>query len=195
MAEADIDAVSAVRIGGWRTAYRGLMPQAYLDALSVPEDARLRRERFARRRPEVWELVADRDGEVAGWLAVGPAEDPGTAPAQDPGTTPAEDPRTVPDGAESRGAAPGSRLPVAELMALYVAPDLIGTGIGRTLLDAGTARARAHGYGAMSLWVVRGNARAERFYRRAGFAPDGAVAMSDVAGWRVPEDRYRRRLA
>lgn len=122
--------------------------------------------------------MADRDGEVAGWLAAGPAREPELPPA---------------DG-ESGAGAPGARLPTAELMALYVAPGLIGTGIGRALLDAGTARARARGFGAMYLWVVRGNVRAERFYRRAGFAPDGAVAASDVAGRRVPEDRYRRRL-
>ncbi|MFK0291177.1 GNAT family N-acetyltransferase [Streptomyces sp. NPDC090442] len=174
MTEADVDAVAEVRVRGWQSAYRGLMPPAYLAALSVAEDADRRREWFARRRPEAWELVAERSGGVVGWLAAGPARDPDLAPGR----------RELPSG----------RAPVAELLALYVAPPLIGTGVGRALLDAGTAGARARGFGALSLWVVRGNARAQRFYERAGFAPDGAERSEDVAGRRVPELRYRRPL-
>ncbi|MEW1657397.1 GNAT family N-acetyltransferase [Streptomyces sp. NPDC093707] len=174
MAEADVDAVAAVRVRGWQAAYRGLMPPAYLDAMSVAEDAGRRREWFARRRPEVWELVAERDGEVVGWLTAGPSRDADLAPGE--------------------GELAKARPPAAELMALYVAPSLIGTGIGRALLEAGTDRARARGFGALYLWVVRGNARAQRFYERAGFMPDGAEQADDVAGWRVPELRYRRPL-
>lgn len=31
----DCDRVSEIRVRGWQSAYRGLMPQSYLDALSV----------------------------------------------------------------------------------------------------------------------------------------------------------------
>ncbi|MGG2459658.1 GNAT family N-acetyltransferase [Streptomyces sp. RGM 3693] len=186
MAEGDVDAVSAVRVRGWQAAYQGLMPQAYLDAMSVAEDARQRREWFARRRPEVWELVAERAGEVIGWLAAGPTRDP--ALTREPAYA-----RHV-ELPLRQGELSDDRRPAAELMALYVAPARLGTGIGRALLDAGTARARARGYGALYLWVVQGNARAQRFYERAGFAPDGAQEAYDVGGWRVPELRYRRPL-
>ncbi|MFF0624268.1 GNAT family N-acetyltransferase [Streptomyces sp. NPDC004296] len=186
MAEADVDAVSAVRVSGWQAAYRGLMPQAYLDAMSVAEDARKRREWFARRRPEAWELVAERAGEVIGWLAAGPARDADLTRE----AVPTGDAELPSEERESTA----DRRPAAELMALYVAPALLGTGIGRALLDTGTARARARGYGALYLWVVHGNARARRFYERAGFAPDGAQEAYDVGGWRVPELRYRRTL-
>lgn len=43
--------------------------------------------------------------------------------------------------------------------------------------------------------MVRGNTRAERFYERAGFTPDGAEEAHDVGGSSVPELRYRRSLA
>ncbi|WP_326617349.1 GNAT family N-acetyltransferase [Streptomyces decoyicus] len=174
MTEADIDAVSAVRVRGWQAAYRGLMPQAYLDAMSVAADAERRRSWFARRSPEVSDLVAERDGDVVGWACVGPARDPDIAP-----------------GAEEL---PAPAPTAGELLALYVAPGLIGTGVGRTLMAAGTARARAHGYRTLYLWVVRGNTRAQRFYERAGFAPDGAEEAYEVGGRSVPELRYRRPL-
>ncbi|GAA2310186.1 GNAT family N-acetyltransferase [Streptomyces caniferus] len=174
MTEADIDAVSAVRVRGWQAAYRGLMPQAYLDAMTVAADAERRRSWFGRRSPEVADLVAERDGEVVGWACVGPARDPDIAPG------PLE--------------LPAPRPTAGELLALYVSPVLIGTGVGRALLAAGTARARASGYLALYLWVVRGNTRALRFYERAGFVPDGAQEAYEVGGRSVPELRYRRPL-
>ncbi|MGP8297759.1 GNAT family N-acetyltransferase [Streptomyces inhibens] len=175
MTEADIEAVSAVRVHGWQRAYRGLMPQAYLDAMSVAADAERRRSWFGRRSPEVSDLVAERDGEVVGWACVGPARDPDIAPAA--------------------GELPAPRPTAGELLALYVAPGLIGTGIGRALLSAGTTRARASGFHTLYLWVVRGNSRAQRFYERAGFVPDGAEEAYEVDGSSVPELRYRRCLA
>lgn len=39
----DCDRVAVIRIGGWRSAYRGLIPQSYLDALDVAQDAERRR--------------------------------------------------------------------------------------------------------------------------------------------------------
>lgn len=93
----------------------------------------------------------------------------------------------------SRGVA-RPRPTAGELLALYVTPTLIGTGIGHTLLTAGTTRARTHGFHTLYLWVVRGNTRAQRFYERAGFTPDGAEESYDVGGSSVPELRYRRSL-
>ena len=55
---------------------------------------------------------------------------------------------------------------------LYVAPEAIGTGVGRSLLDAVKAD---HPEG-LSLYVFAENARARRFYEAAGFA---LVAQSD----------------
>lgn len=174
MTEADIAAVSAVRVRGWQAAYRGLMPQESLDAMSVAADAEQRRSWFGRRSPEVSDLVAERDGAVVGWVCVGPARDPDIAPG----------PREL--------SAP--RPTAGELLALYVTPGLIGTGVGRALMAAGLARARASGYRALYLWVVRGNTRAQRFYERAGFVPDGAQEAYEVGGRSVPELRYRRPL-
>ncbi|MEV0915125.1 hypothetical protein AB0I93_12770 [Streptomyces sp. NPDC049967] len=57
----DCEAVSAVRVRGWRSAYAGLMPQAYLDAMSVAEDAERRRGFFTEGN-EVVNVVAERAG-------------------------------------------------------------------------------------------------------------------------------------
>ncbi|HEU5037475.1 MAG TPA: GNAT family N-acetyltransferase [Nocardioides sp.] len=55
-----------------------------------------------------------------------------------------------------------------ELYALYTRAAYWGTGLGQTLWE--TVRPD----GACSLWVLEANARAQGFYRRNGFTPDGS---------------------
>jgi len=57
---------------------------------------------------------------------------------------------------------------VEELTTLYVVSSAQGTGAGQSLLDAVLEDRPA------SLWVAADNPRAEAFYRRNGFRPDGA---------------------
>ncbi|MEV6957929.1 GNAT family N-acetyltransferase [Streptomyces sp. NPDC051207] len=158
MTRADCEGVAEVRVRGWQSAYRGLMPQPYLDALDVAEDAARRRALLARGDARVVDLVAELDGEITGWAAHGPYRD-GDGTARD-----------------------------AELYALYVRPDRIGQGIGRALLAESVRRCA--GRGRMLLRVLRDNARARRFYERAGFRADGAEEAFEAAGVAVPEVRY-----
>ena len=69
---------------------------------------------------------------------------------------------------------------------LYVAPEALGTGVGRGLLDAVTARRP----GGLSLHVFARNERARRFYEAAGFV---LVAEGDGRDneERTPDCTYR----
>jgi GNAT superfamily N-acetyltransferase len=72
MTEDDIDAVAALRVRGWRGAYAGILPAAYLAAMSPEDDAARRRARFGAD-PE--NLVAvDARGTVTGWACHGRGE-------------------------------------------------------------------------------------------------------------------------
>jgi GNAT superfamily N-acetyltransferase len=69
----DADAIERIRVRAWRVAYRHVFPPAELDAM--PIDASRWRERLAEP-PSGWTtLVADRDGEVVGFTALGPSRD------------------------------------------------------------------------------------------------------------------------
>jgi GNAT superfamily N-acetyltransferase len=73
---ADAPAMGRVHVRAWQAAYRGHMPDGYLDGLRVSDRAAhwegaLRREDL----PGVI-LVAERAGEVIGFAAVGPSRDP-----------------------------------------------------------------------------------------------------------------------
>jgi L-amino acid N-acyltransferase YncA len=163
MTEADITAVSAIRVAGWKAAYAGVIPQSYLDDMAVETDAEQRRRRYTRSPEGVTDLVAvDERSDVVGWACVGPSR----------GT----------EGSSATG----------ELYALYVHPGLIGTGIGRTLLSAVHTRAAAAEFSTLLLWVIKDNPRARRFYELAGYAADGATEADDYDGVPVYEVRYRR---
>lgn len=76
-----------------------------------------------------------------------------------------------------------------EVMAIYAHPDNWSTGMGRALLPAAVAALDRR---PVVLWVLEVNARARRFYERAGFRPDGGRQPADMPGGVVlPEIRYR----
>ena len=58
-----------------------------------------------------------------------------------------------------------------EVFALYVLPEYWGTGVAQELMRA--ARKELAGYPKIALWMVKGNARANRFYEKCGFRPTG----------------------
>lgn len=71
---------------------------------------------------------------------------------------------------------------VGDLMALHVDPAHQGRGIGGRLHDAGLEILTRHGFSSFVLWVLEGNERAMRFYRRRGWKHDGE-RVEDVGGF------------
>jgi GNAT superfamily N-acetyltransferase len=161
----DAEAVAAVHVRSWQSAYRGLIPDAYLDALSV------------RRRREIWSrILAEADPprtgafvlqeglDVIGFIHVAPTRDD-DLPAS-----------------------------IGEVTALYVAPSAWGVGGGRQLLDTAKASLKAAGFEAAALWVLETNLAARRFYVRQGWAPDGARKVDDRGDMVLLEARYSTTL-
>jgi len=66
---ADGPAIAALHTASWRDAYRGLLPDAYLDTDVVAEHAALWQERFAATdaASSVVTVVAEHEGEVVGF--------------------------------------------------------------------------------------------------------------------------------
>lgn len=186
--------IAAVQRETWFAAYEGVIAPEVIDRVTVPDDGARIRQSF-RTRPWQRMLVAvDPDagdsgtgdpgspapgapasGAIVGYASFGPETDVLNAPWPHPLTA---------DGEGGR---------VAELYALYVRPAWWSTGTGRALMEKVLARSAAAGYRSITLWVLRDNQRARRFYDRAGFAPDGATNVLTGLGG-VHEVRYRRDL-
>ena len=74
---ADAGAIANVHVASWRTTYTGIVAQAYLDALSIDERTAAWARRLSnasRSRSEIF--VAERSGEVVGFAAGGPRQNP-----------------------------------------------------------------------------------------------------------------------
>ena len=72
-----------------------------------------------------------------------------------------------------------------DLDQLYVAPDRLGEGIGRRLLE----RAKERSPDGLTLFTFQVNDRARRFYERNGFVAD-AFGDGSANGERQPDVRY-----
>jgi len=73
---ADAEALSVAHVRAWQEGYRGLMPQDYLDGLTVAGHLTGWQERLANPREGSRLLVATVDEQVAGFAVFGPARDP-----------------------------------------------------------------------------------------------------------------------
>ena len=82
-----------------------------------------------------------------------------------------------------------------ELCALYVDPDRFGEGIGLALMTEAYDALRTSGFRDAWLWVLSGNERAARFYRRHGWSADGTHRRAAVWGIEIGEIHFRRPLA
>jgi GNAT superfamily N-acetyltransferase len=183
---ADAAQIAAVMQASWRAAYQGIFAPEVIGRVTANDGGARVRQSF-RTRPWQKTFVAvpspqpqdgrERDAAdgIVGYAFFGPEQDVLGAPWPHP---------LSPEGQQGQ---------VAELYALYVHPAWWSTGTGRALMDRVLDTASAAGYSSVRLWVLRDNARARRFYERAGFAPDGASHTLEGLGG-VTEIRYRRAL-
>ena len=69
-------------------------------------------------------------------------------------------------------------------------------GAGRVLCDQALLDARERECAAITLWTLKANDSARRFYECLGYAPDGAERSSArLTGFPMHEMRYRKTIA
>jgi GNAT superfamily N-acetyltransferase len=161
----DAAAIADLHVRSWRTAYRGIVPDAILDGLSVEARHESWTKAIGRASTEpstetrVW--VIEEGGVVRGFAETRPARD---------------------------GAAPGT----GEVHAIYLAPEAWRRGLGRRLLSRAADDLLARGFTPVILWVIEANTNARQFYEHLGWRPDGARQPIDFDGVPVDEIRYQR---
>lgn len=156
----DAPGIAAVHVAAWRSAYAGILDEAYLASLS---EARLAA--FYHR------AILDRRGGHAVFVATAGGSD---LPADRAG------PEAAIIGFASGGRARRRGLAEGEVETLYVLDDYRERGVGRRLMRAMAAHLRAIGCNSALVWVLASNPSCY-FYRRLG----GRQVMNDsllVAG-------------
>jgi ribosomal protein S18 acetylase RimI-like enzyme len=160
----DADAVGEVHVRAWQSAYRGVMPDDYLDGLQAQDHATRWREHLIAPSSDGELLVVVDGHRVVGFASLGPAFD-SDAPSD-----------------------------IGQLYAINLDPDVWGRGLGRALLSVATDRLRELGYVEAVLWVVPDNQRARRLYESEGWSDDDLRRDDEVFGVVVSAMRYRRLL-
>jgi GNAT superfamily N-acetyltransferase len=187
---ADAAQIALVHVRSWQSAYRGLMPQAYLDGLDPAQ-------RVGR-----WELVlAEAEAEAEAGAGAGGKVGDGAEVGTGAGAG-----RTGVLVADVRGTLLGfasyspsrdddaDQRQVGEIGAIYLLPGAWSQGIGRRLMDAALACLAEVGFSQATLWVLDSNARARRFYEAGGWSADGAREVDESRGFLLAQMRYRRSL-
>ncbi|MFN2586670.1 MAG: N-acetyltransferase family protein [Actinomycetota bacterium] len=141
---ADAPGIARVHVASWNAAYRGVIADDALDALT--EESLTPEWRAEIEQPPLpgATVTVVEDGAVIGYARYGPARDDDL----DPGST-------------------------AEVYGFYLHPQHWGRGAGRRLMAHVVDDLRARGFRTGVLWVVQANERAQAFYRALGFEPDG----------------------
>ena len=140
--------------------YRGFAPAGWQPP---PPAAEVDRLRDLLAGADLWCLVAERDGAVAGHTAFLPA-------AQ--AIHPIDEPQ------------------LAHVRALFVRPGHWGTGLARQLHSAALEAAAARGYTAMRLFTPADQGRARRFYEREGWILHAEPSFEAALGLFLVEYRY-----
>ena len=160
----DAPAIAVVHVDSWRSAYRDLMPAATLAALSVSERQANWANSITKGIPTV--LVAERNNNLVGFLAMGPSRDT------------------------------DAQAGTLEILVHYVAPSSWSQGAGRALCQACYSFARAQAAPLISLWVLLGNSRARKFYSSVGFCEQSGISRPyERDGVTLQQVRYVQPIA
>ena len=165
----DAQAIEALRVEVWKHVYRGILPDDYLDWLTVTDD-HVGNFREALQNTASWRfIVAEANGELIGYGGVGPVNEYDFPPAT-----------------------PGA----GELRTLNVALPWQRRGVGRALLAHLTDALRDLGYESAILWTFRNNPAARAFYEANGWTFDrfGDFDLHGPQPMATPAVRYVRNL-
>lgn len=162
----DAARIAVVHVRSWQEAYRGLLPQEYLDRLDPAQ--RVSAWKRAIERPDSSRsgtMVIDRGDALLGFVTFGPTRDEDDNPER-----------------------------VGEIRALYLLPNAWRHGFGRELMAAALKRLAEEGFEQVTLWVLDSNVRARSFYEAGGWSADGSLKDDDSRGFPLTEMRYRKPL-
>jgi ribosomal protein S18 acetylase RimI-like enzyme len=161
----DARSIATIHVEAWQAAYRGIVPDEYLDSLSIDTREPTWRQILLAGDSATW--VAEASDNIVGWISAAASRD-----------------------ADAAGASTG------EIWAVYVAPGRWGRGVGRSLCETAEQHLRLEGLAEVTLWVLRDNERAVKFYQSNGFVLDvGQEKTLERGGKTLFEDRFRKRLS
>ncbi len=160
----DAPALAALHVAVWQSAYRGIMPDSYLDALSVEQRTQFWTGLLAEPDPDRLVLLLEAEnGTLGGFLSAGKPVD-------------------LPPG--------GAAVYRGEVHAMNILPNLQGRGHGRRLLVHAANWLAGRHLTPFFLWVLADNTRARDFYEILGGMPTSRRRIT-IGGAPLTEMAYQ----
>lgn len=148
---ADAEQITRAHVESWKTTYRGIFPDDWLDKSpeTIAKNIENRRMRIAQDADLGWpNLVAIVDNKIVGWVAGGVNRN-ADFPYQ------------------------------ADLCAIYLLKDYQNQGIGKLLVKAFSELVIKNGMHSMIIWALEENHKARMFYEKLGGKPAGTTLYKD----------------
>jgi GNAT superfamily N-acetyltransferase len=159
--------IAIVHVRSWQAAYRGLVPQEYLDHLEVDQRYSVWERILGEAEwPRVGTFVAEYGGDVVGFASICPTRDDDEQPAS-----------------------------AGELAAIYLLPEGWGKGLGRELMASVLSALSEAGFDEATLWVLDTNSRARRFLRGGRLARGWCCEAGCQKGFRAERGPVPARAA
>jgi ribosomal protein S18 acetylase RimI-like enzyme len=139
----DAETAATIHVKTWQVAYRGQIPDDYLDSLDVVSRTNRWKEKLSNPKPRTKNLIAEVNGKVVGFCDLGKSRD---------------------DDATDD---------VGEVYAIYVDVDFMGKGVGTKIINKALLFLKEFGFKSATLWVLESNTRGRHFYEQNGWTMDG----------------------
>ncbi len=161
----DAEGIATVHVKMWQQAYRGQIPDSFLDSMSVEDRTEGWKKELEHPYENTFAYVADIDNVVAGWVTGGVNRDS--------------------DLHETS---------IAELYGIYVLPGYTNLGIGSKLMEKLFQNLKDSGYKQATLWVLDTNEKTRKWYESKGWRIEGKTKSEKRDGFDLNEVRYIRDL-
>lgn len=153
--------IATVHVKTWQCAYKGQIPDWYLDNLSIQQREETWKQALTTPKNGVHTFVAVSNNSIIGWSTCGISRDT--------------------DAVDT----------VGELYGIYVSPENIGQGVGLALMNEAIERLKNDGYEQATLWVLDTNTKSRQFYVNKGWVVEGATKDDVRDGFTLHEVRYK----
>ena len=160
----DAPRIAEIHVETWQHAYRGQVPDAFLDNLSSTLGERTKKwqETLLKRQRGMRVFVAEMGKQIVGFCIVNPCRD--------------ED---------------MDKKAVGELGAIYIDARYMNRGVGSALLKESLGFLKKEGFNKATLWVLDSNEKARKWYESKGWKVEGKTKVDDRNDVQLHEVRYQ----
>ena len=161
--EKDAPRIAEIHVETWQHAYRGQVPDAFLDNLPSTLGERIKKwqETLRKKQRGMRVFVAEMGEKIVGFCIVNPCRDEDM------------DKKTV-----------------GELGAIYIDARCMNRGVGSALLKEGLSFMKTQGLEKATLWVLDTNEKARTWYESKGWNVEGKTKIDDRGDVQLHEVRY-----